>query len=305
MFFKKGFQMSANYHYLREQKEVIASMGQSLLHSFAPFLKKGKQVPALPSEVQKCQIPPRNNHLIDDYISHVGGSIDAYRLIVPWHFYPQWAVPMVAKLYQNIPFNMTRTLNAGCSVIINHQIPRDADLFVKSRLKEIVNDERKILLVAEISTDTKEHRDALIVEQKIIIPKRGPSAKKSKKNHIPYHADKIGTLKIPKRSGLDFALLTGDFNPIHWIPLYAKAMGFESTIAHGFSTMARTMELINFEVFEGDVDRVKSIDIRFTRPLRFPANVDVFIDKNKFFVGHGPGGQAFLMGTYAQTEENS
>ena len=43
---------------------------------------------------------------------------------------------------------------------------------------------------------------------------------------------------------LDFAKLTGDFNPIHWVPAYARASGFRSCILHGFATMSYAMEAI-------------------------------------------------------------
>ena len=61
------------------------------------------------------------------------------------------------------------------------------------------------------------------------------------------------------------ALLTGDFNPIHWIRPYAQMAGFKSTILHGFGSLAICVEILNANVFSGDVNRLQSIDVRFTR----------------------------------------
>ena len=47
---------------------------------------------------------------------------------------------------------------------------------------------------------------------------------------------------VESRAGLEFAFLTGDFNPVHWVRRYARAAGFASPILHGFAMMARTME---------------------------------------------------------------
>jgi hypothetical protein len=55
-------------------------------------------------------------------------------------------------------------------------------------------------------------------------------------------AREIGRFSLSKRAGLDFAKATGDFNPIHWAPRYAKAMGFRSVILHGFGSLSWAFE---------------------------------------------------------------
>jgi hypothetical protein len=99
--------------------------------------------------------------------------------------------------------------------------------------------------------------------------------------------------------GLEFAKLTGDFNPIHWIPPAARANGFRNVINHGFSTMARAIEGLNRSLFSGDVSRLEAIDVKFTKPLVLPAKVGLYIDDDRVFVGDAPGGPAYLVGTYS------
>ncbi|MCB9690921.1 MAG: hypothetical protein H6736_03820 [Alphaproteobacteria bacterium] len=100
-------------------------------------------------------------------------------------------------------------------------------------------------------------------------------------------------------AGTDFAVLTGDVNPIHWIPAAARAAGFRSCILHGFSTMARSIETLNAARFAGDVHRLRAVDVTFTRPLLLPARPGVFIaDDGGFSVGTQPGGPCFLQGSY-------
>ena len=38
--------------------------------------------------------------------------------------------------------------------------------------------------------------------------------------------------------------------------------------------------------------------MRFTRPLKLPARVSVFVDGTAFFVGTAPGAPAYLTGTF-------
>jgi hypothetical protein len=121
---------------------------------------------------------------------------------------------------------------------------------------------------------------------------------------VPAHARELWYGRIRRDAGLDFAKLTGDFNPIHWIPAYAKASGFKSTILHGFATMARAFEGLNNSVVAPGA-RLGAIDVKFTRPLLLPAKVGIYVDDHGgVFVGDAPGGPAYLMGTYEVTKTN-
>ena len=70
-------------------------------------------------------------------------------------------------------------------------------------------------------------------------------------------------------------------------------------INHGFSTMARAIEGLNRSVFSGDVSKLESIDVQFTKPLVLPAEVGLYVDDDRVFVGDAPGGPAYLVGTYS------
>ena len=115
---------------------------------------------------------------------------------------------------------------------------------------------------------------------------------------VPMDAREIGQLKLGAGAGWEFACLTGDFNPVHWIPAYGRAAGFGGTILHGFATMSRAIERLNRVIFAGDVRALKVVDVRFTRPLKLPARVAVFQRPGELYVGLAPGAPAHLPGTY-------
>jgi len=115
---------------------------------------------------------------------------------------------------------------------------------------------------------------------------------------VPVDAREIAFFKLKPDAGLDFAKLTGDFNPVHWVPRWAKAFGFRNVILHGFGTMARAIEALNRGLLAGDVDALQEIDVRFTRPLVLPARVGVYVRENKIWVGDAPGGPAYLEGSF-------
>ena len=39
---------------------------------------------------------------------------------------------------------------------------------------------------------------------------------------LDVYALEIARWKAPAGAGMDFALITGDFNPVHWVPAYAR-----------------------------------------------------------------------------------
>ena len=116
---------------------------------------------------------------------------------------------------------------------------------------------------------------------------------------VPKDAQRIAIWQLPVNAGLEFAMLTGDFNPVHWVRPYARAMGFRNRILHGFSTLARTIESLNKELFKGDVSGLQSIDVRFTRPLVLPAAVAVFVKDHHVYVGDAVGSPSYLEGTFS------
>lgn len=252
-------------------------------------------------------VSPRANTLINDYIKHTGGNISFYRGIIPFHFFPQWSFPIMSKTLENLPFNLLKVINGGCKITINHQIPRGVPLHLRAQLTDLDANEKRVIMVQRLITETEETPEACIVEQTVFIPlsKKHINDRESKKKKIKekarvsLNAREVGKFRVHKRSGLEFALLTGDINPLHWFPLYARGAGFKSSILHGFSSLARTIEILNRNVFSGDVSALKEISIKFTKPVPLPGEARVFIDnEGGLFTGVAPGGPVFLMGTY-------
>lgn len=294
--------MSVSFRHTFEQGPVLAALAKTVVSAVANRKGRGSgEAPSAPGPVHQAIIKPRSDALIRDYIRHVGGNPSAYRGVVPFHLFPQWGFPMLGKTLEGIPWDLTRVLNAGCSVEINAPVPAGVNLAVTSQLVRIDANEKRVILFQRLTTGTDETPEALVVEQRSFVPLGGGKGSGGKKGHpqVPENAREIGRFKANQRAGLDFAILTGDFNPLHWVPAYAKAAGHPSPILHGFSQMARSIELLNRNVFAGDVTRLKQVEVRFTRPLRLPANIGVFIDdEGGFSIGKAASGPAYMTGTF-------
>ncbi len=76
-----------------------------------------------------------------------------------------------------------------------------------------------------------------------------------------------------KHTGRDYAKASGDYNPHHLYPLFAKALGFKTSIAHGMWTMGRTLAALEDEVFSKEKSNIFPlvIDTGFKLPVYLPA----------------------------------
>jgi acyl dehydratase len=262
-------------------------------------------MPPLPSEEFTATIAPRPTDLVRDYVRNVGGDPSAYKGLVPAHMFPQWGFPLSAKTLANIPYPLVRVLNGGCRLQMNAPLPGDEPLIVRARLEDIDDNGRRAVLHQRVVTGTASVPDAVVADLFAIVPLGGKPDKNQPRApretaRVPAGAEELQRWRIGASAGLDFAKLTGDFNPVHWVRPYAKAFGFRSTILHGFATMARAIEGLQRTIFAGSVHALDVVDVKFTKPLALPAKVGLYIHGDEIFVGDAPGGPAYLTGSFVR-----
>lgn len=298
--------MPVSSRHILEQGATLSAIGRVAWASIEQqlFKKVPTQAPSVPGPEISAEYPPRKPELVRDYIRNVGGDPAAYRNTLPPHMFPQWGFGLGGRALLGVPYPLARVLNGGCNLEIRAPIPADEPLQVTARLQNIDDDGRRAVLQQRVVTSTRSAKEALIADMFAIVPLKGGKDKgekgKEKKEspRVPDDAKEIAYWQLSGKAGLDFAKLTGDFNPIHWIPAAAKASGFPNVILHGFGTMARAIEGINRGVFAGDVTRLKKWSCRFTKPLVLPGRAGLYVKGNEVFVGVAPSGPAYLVGTF-------
>jgi acyl dehydratase len=303
--------------HIRHQLPVLASLGETALGALRQALDKSRTPPvppAAPGPELRATLPPRPRDLVADYVRHVGGDPRAYRGTLPPHLFPQWGFALAAKTLRGIPYPMAKVLNGGCRLEVNAPLPADEPLNVTARLESIDDNGRRAVLHQRVVSGTASSPNAVVGHLYAIVPLGGKGEERGGANgdaaakprakdapRVPANAEEIGYWRLGADAGLQFAMLTGDFNPVHWIPAYARAFGFKRTILHGFATMARAIEGLNTGRFAGAVDRVAVFDCKFTRPLVLPARVGLYVRGAEVYVGDAPGGPAYLAGRFETT----
>lgn len=302
--------MSVPLKFVLDQGPVLAGLGLTALAALKQRSGKGQgqlTAPTLPGPELTATLPPRRPELIQAYIRHVGGDPSTWRGQLPPHLFPQWSFGLAARTLTDVPYPIAKVMNGGCRMEIRAPIPADEALNVRVCLESIDDDGRRAVLCQRIITGTASSPDALEARLFAIVPLGKPGgskgatsgAERRDKPRIPADARELARWRLRPDAGLDFAKLTGDFNPVHWIPAYARAFGFKNTILHGFATMARAYEGLERVAFLG-TRRLTRFDVKFTRPLVLPARVGLYrIGESEVGVGDAAGGPAYMLGQFA------
>ncbi|MGZ3438177.1 MAG: MaoC/PaaZ C-terminal domain-containing protein, partial [Polyangia bacterium] len=300
--------MSVPLKFIRYQGPVLRGMGEAAVGALMQRLgKNGKThaAPTLPGPEHHLTVSPRAPELVNAYVRWVGGDPSSYKGRVPAHLFPQWGFPLTGKLMEGLSYPMLAAMNGGCKLTIDGPLPAGEPLEVTGRLDAVDDNGQRAILDQKIVTGTKSNSEAVVAHLYVFVPLKPKERSGEKKNgkasdkaRVPVDAREIAFFKLGPKAGLDFAKLTGDFNPVHWVPRWARAFGFKNVILHGFGTMARAIEALNRGLFAGDVTALQEIDVRFTRPLALPARVGVYVRGNEVWVGDAPGGPAYLEGRF-------
>ena len=288
----------------------------------APIAPAPPAAPATPGPLLRRTVKPLPRALIDDYLRHVGAKPGRYPGQVPAHLFPQWSLALSTATIAKIPYPLMRVVNGGCRLEINAPLAADEPFEVSAQLLSVDDNGRRAVMHQRIITSTRAHPEAVVGHFFAIVPlkkragKSGGSesgvikderAKKKEKKEkarghlVPEDARELERWDLDERAGLDFARLTGDFNPIHWVAPHARAFGFKNVILHGFSTQARAFEGLARHLAPTGQE-ISALDVQFTRPLTLPARVGLFIDRDPaartIYVAARPGDPAYLVGTF-------
>lgn len=320
--------MTVSSRHIFRQRAPVAGLARVALASVTAPLRKallGEDLAPSAEPVEKT-VPPPSRRLIQDYLDHVGAASKDYRGLVPPHLFPQWSFDLIGRTLSHLTLPLHAAVNGGCRLEVNGLLPATAPLEVSARLAEVDESPGKIRMRQIITTGPSAAPETIVAHMHTVLVRRGSGGassdeKTSDKNsgpQVPDDARKLENWSIPADAGLDFAKLTGDFNPIHWIRPAAEAAGFDNTILHGFSTMARAWEGLRRHL-EGLPDAIETFDIRFTRPLVLPATPSLWIDGDEeavetdtglpssgtVAVGDAPGERPYMIGSYGTVKSGS
>lgn len=239
-------------------------------------------------------IDPPSAELIEHYIQWSGAALDKYKNSIPAHMVSQWGLSFATRLLLQTSYPLSQVINQGVSLTINGELPRDEKLMVQAKISQV--DERNGLARVSVQIKTGTVTEPELVEAVLHMAFILPNFKKMKRTEKidQKNWQTLGEWSATRDDGFKFALLTGDFNPIHWVGPFAKLSSFGQMVLHGFGVFARSFEFLP--------EPIKQIDIRFLKPVKLPSQhnqVEISAEQDQRFIRVvGSQGQICLMGQF-------
>ncbi|MCG3172435.1 MAG: hypothetical protein GMKNLPBB_00587 [Myxococcota bacterium] len=276
--------------------------------AIAGAIRKARKIkvppPAVPGPEIRFEAPAPTREHAAAFVKTVFGDASRYRDgTIPPPMFCIHGMKVIAKSLDETPWDLTSALHVGAGLRINRHLNlRDGPLRISGRLIEASEDERRIILKQRMvfgNASNPEGWEAICTEW---APKKvkGGERKKDMKapDLIPPDAREAARWKLAPDMGVRYAMVGGDFNPVHVSNGAAKAMGFKRSFLQGFGILAMVYEGLVSTVCVGDRERLKWMDIRFLKPLFLPSSARLFIRDGEFFIGPAPGGEIRAQGEF-------
>jgi MaoC like domain len=229
-------------------------------------------------------VPQFKERQVIDYITRTGGDPDLYRdpdgnLLVPHTFFATWGLAEFAKalLAAHLPLNFTRLVHATSRVRIHRMQKVSEPARFTATVETVVRTGKRVRIEQQLATMTADAQPLAEYTLAIVLPDRRAGREPGNKRQIvPMDTSLIAAIQLPPNEGWRYARLSGDFNPVHWASPFAKLVGLERPVAHGFDLMARTCHAAVAHLADGDARKLTKIDIAFRKPVVLPAEVHLF-----------------------------
>jgi hypothetical protein len=231
-----------------------------------------------------------------DFVRFCGGEPSRYNGFTPPHLYSQWVLPVALRFAERLPYAPLSVVNVGCDLKVHKPLPAQGLVDVQCTLTALdVNDERVKMTLGLATLFKNEAYLTSALHLLVRLTKTSGSSVKREPVVVPAGRE-LARRRLRRDAGLEFAQLTGDFNPIHWSSTYARMVGFRSNILHGFGSMSIAVEALVTARLSGDWQAIRRVSARFLAPLTLPHEVGVFWGNNSTVaVGDAVAGPAYML----------
>lgn len=201
------------------------------------------------------------------------------------------------------PFNWAMLLHAEQGIELHREIPVEGELEAQTEITGIYDKGKGALVVMEAKSKLVATGEPLFTSRTAVFIRgeggfggdRGPSGPGEPPGRAPDHS-------VTYRTRDDQALLyrlSGDRNPLHSDPAFAKRANFPKPILHGLCTYGFTGRALLHTLCGGDPARFGSMDARFSSPV-FPGEqltIEMWLDgAQAVFQTRGNDGRIVLAG---------
>ncbi|MFB7437856.1 MaoC/PaaZ C-terminal domain-containing protein [Streptomyces mirabilis] len=164
-----------------------------------------------------------------------------------------------------VDVDLARVLHGGQTIELHRPIPVEGKALATGRIAAVYDKGKAAVLV--MRTEVADAEGPLWTNDAQIFVRgeggwggdRGPSTRLEEPTGAP---DRTVERQVREEQALLYRL-SGDWNPLHADPEFAKLAGFDRPILHGLCTYGMTLKAVVDTLLGGDVARVRSHTTRF------------------------------------------
>jgi len=192
--------------------------------------------------------------------------------------YPMFAViapfPAMAWVLGEADLDLMMLLHAGQKIVLHKEIPTDGKLTTVAKVSNIYDTGKHS--VTFMNSETKDEKGNLLFTNTFSILVRGDGGfggeKQPAVGNVPpdREPDFRDEMVVPENQNLIYRL-SGDVNPLHVDPDFAKMAGYDRCILHGLCTYGFAGRAIMRNLCDNDPKRFKSFEVRFSNVV-FPGD---------------------------------
>lgn len=210
-----------------------------------------------------------------------------------WYLLAQRA-QVATMLDDAFPFRLPGTVHTANSLQVHGDARRDAPLLLATSV-HIRPPADNGAVYAELDTVARQlDADVFTCRSTYLVVRgqRGPR-KQARGGDAPL--PRVASWQLGRKSGREYASVSGDWNPIHLWGWSARLMGMKRPIIHGMHTLARACA--ELEQASGD-GRIVSLDGRFKAPAPLGSELVLAADLGARHFSVGAGGRPVAEGSF-------
>ncbi|GGA74025.1 hypothetical protein GCM10011369_14840 [Neiella marina] len=255
---------------LLEQGPMLKSFAGVIGRELVPFTIASENPDSFADITAELATP--SERLISHYMEWAGCDKGRYSASIPTHIFFQLAMPLCIKQLAQSRYRLSKVINQGCRMTVIKPVPWETPVMAKVSVTSV----REVPGKARVSqTISIYYDDELAAELQVqtLFPLSIASKRRNKLPETQASYSVIGHWSSNDHDGRDFALLSGDFNPIHWSRWVGKMSPFGTRVLHGMGTFIRSIEVLQNNLQAN----IRDIDARFTAPLKLPGGVNTLL----------------------------
>lgn len=196
------------------------------------------------------------------------GAGDRYGPFIPPHMFCQWGLPQAIRVIEQSRYDIAAIINQGVRMSVHGPLPQGQTLLTHTSMLSLDEDEHRANLAVRMVTGTREQPElieAVMYSTFLLAPGRSRNGIQRSVKVAEAQWQPAGCWQAVAGDGFRFALITGDFNPIHWMESAGKKSPFGGTVLQGFGAFARSYECLRAQC------DIREIEVQFQRPVLMPS----------------------------------